>query len=97
MKVYVRIHHMKRTTIFVDEAIDQELHSLASRRGAPVSELVRDALGRYVAEESRGPGLRLRFLAAGRSGQKNISRRHEALLWRDLGPHGATTRRKRKG
>lgn len=80
----------------MDETLDHDLHSLASQKGVPVAELVRDALGRYVAEQGGQKKLKLRFLAAGRSGQKSISRRHEDLLWRDLHPHGAETSAKRK-
>jgi Ribbon-helix-helix domain len=90
--MYTRIHHMRRTTIFVDEAVDHDLHSLASQKGVPVSELVREALERYLADQSRQKKFKLRFLGAGRSGRSNISKRHEDLLWRELNPHEADTR-----
>jgi len=86
--MYARIHHMKRTTIFIDETIERDLHALAQRRGAPVSTLVRESLQRYLAEENRRQKFSLRFLAAGRSGRKDVAERHEELLWRDLKPHG---------
>jgi predicted transcriptional regulator len=78
---------MKRTTIFIDEAMERDLHALAQRKRAPVSALVREALRRYLAEEHRRQKFSLRFLAAGRSGRKDIAERHEQLLWRDLKPH----------
>jgi Ribbon-helix-helix domain len=87
---------MKRTTIFMDESLDHDLHSLAGQKGVPVAELVREALARYLAEQSGQREFKLRFLAAGRSGQKNISRRHEGLLWQRLDPHGTETTGKRK-
>jgi hypothetical protein len=87
---------MKRTTIFMDETLDHDLHSLAGQKGVPVAELVREALGSYLAEQSRQKEFKLRFLAAGCSGQKNISKRHEGILWRDLHPHGAETGGKQK-
>ena len=78
---------MKRTTLFIDEAMERDLHALAQRKGAPVSTLVRESLRRYLAEEHRRQKFSLRFLGAGRSGRKDIAERHEQLLWRDLKPH----------
>lgn len=94
--MYARIQHMKRTTFFIEEALDHDLHSLASLRGVPVSELVREALGRYVAEQGRKKEFKLAFLAAGRSGHRNFAERHEDLLWRDLDPHEVRARPKRE-
>lgn len=79
----------------MEEGLDQELHSLAHRKGVPVSELVRDALGRFVEEQTRRRRFRLRFLAGGKSGKKSIAQQHENLLWRDLEPHGTKKWRKR--
>jgi predicted DNA-binding protein len=87
---------MKRTTVFMDEALDHDLHSLAGRKGVPVSQLIREALGHYLEEQSGREGFKLRFLAAGRSGRRDIAKRHENLLWRDLDPHGAQTAGKRE-
>lgn len=75
---------MKRITVFIDEELDHEIHSLASREGVPVAELVRDALGRYVEEKARSRQPGLRFPAAGRSGQKRIAEHHEGFLWQDF-------------
>ena len=79
---------MKRTTLFIDEAVDYELHLLARRKRVPVSALVRESLDRYLAEQ-RPEGLKLRFLGQGHSRETDVSERHEELLWRDLEPHGA--------
>ena len=62
---------------------------LAQREKLPVAALVRDALGRYLDEARRGKELRLRFLAAGRSGHHDTAERAEELLWRDLQPHSS--------
>jgi predicted transcriptional regulator len=78
---------MKRTTIFIDEAMERDLQALAQRKGAPVSTLVRESLRRYLAEENRRQKFSLGFLGAGRSGRKDVAERHEELLWRDLKPH----------
>ena len=85
--MYGIIQHMKRTTLFLEEGKDRELHLLAQREKLPVAALVRDALGRYLDEANRGKGLRLRFLAAGRSGHHDTAERAEELLWGDLQPH----------
>ena len=74
----------------MDEAQAHDLHTLASRKGIPVSALVREALGRYLADQSREETFKLGFLAAGRSGQSHVAERHEDLLWQDLRPHGVT-------
>jgi len=80
---------MKRTTLFLEEATERELRLLAQREKLPVAALVRDALGRYLDEARRGKELRLRFLAAGRSGHHDTAERAEELLWRDLQPHSS--------
>lgn len=71
------------------------MRSMAESRGKPVASLVREALGRYVAlETKRRPPLR--FLAAGRSGKSDTAERYEELVFRDLGPHGKSPRQTRR-
>ncbi len=92
--MYARIRHMRRTTLFVEESVDHELHALARRKGVPVSALVRESLARYITEQKDGQPFALRFLGEGRSGRKDVAERHEELLWRGLEPH-ASKRRQR--
>lgn len=68
--------------------MESDLNALARRKGVPMSALVRESLGRYLAEENGRKGFALRFLAKGRSGRRDIAQRHEEVLWRDLNPHG---------
>lgn len=75
---------MKRTTIFIDEAIERDLRAIAERDSRPVSGLVREALGTYVARR-RKEGPKLGFVAFGRSGRRDTSELHEELLWHDPG------------
>jgi predicted transcriptional regulator len=84
---------MKRTTMFLDEALEKELQVLARQRGLPVAALVREALATYVAQAQEA--LTLSFVGAGASGRSDVAERHEELLWRD--PHGeeAAPRRRR--
>jgi hypothetical protein len=83
---------MRRTTLFLEEGTDRELRLLAQRKKLPVAALVRDALGRYLDEAKRGKRLRLRFLAAGRSGHHATAERAEEFLRGDLQPHSSDPR-----
>jgi plasmid stability protein len=75
---------MKRTTIFIDEGIERELRLVARRRGRSVAAVVRDAIAREVATETRPT---LSFIGVGDSGRRDIAERHEELLWKGLEPH----------
>ena len=75
---------MKRTTLFVEESVDHDLHALARRKGVPVSALVRESLTRYVAEQKRTERFAPRFLGQGHSGQSDVSERHEDFLLKAL-------------
>jgi predicted transcriptional regulator len=79
---------MKRTTIFVDEALEHDLRAIAGRRGQPVASLVREALAEFVTAEKRGRRTTLGFVATGASGQTDTSDRREEIL-------GAAAQRRR--
>jgi hypothetical protein len=95
--LYARICHMKRTTLFVEESVDHELHALARRKGVPVSALVRESLARYVTEQRRSQTFSLQFLGRGHSGRTDVAERHEELLWRDLDPPESKSKRRSRG
>ncbi len=80
--MYAIIQHMKRTTIFIDEALEGDLRAIAERERRPVSGLVREALESYVALRKR-KGPKLGFIAIGGSGRHETAEVHEELLWRD--------------
>ena len=88
---------MRRTTFFVEESVDHELHALARRKGVPVSALVRESLARYITKQRRSQTFALRFLGQGHSGRKDVAERHEELLWRDLGPYVSKSRQRGRG
>jgi hypothetical protein len=88
---------MKRTTLFVEESVDHELHALARRKGVPVPALVRESLSRYLTKQKRGQTFALRFLGQGHSGRSDVAERHEDLLWRDVAPHAGKRRKKELG
>lgn len=77
---------MKRTTIFLDEGMERDLRALAAESNQPVASLVREAIGVFLVGRKR-KARELSFLAAGRSGRKDVAATHEELLWRDLVPH----------
>ena len=93
---------MKRTTIFVDEAIEHDLKAIAARRSRPVASLVREALAEYVMSEKSAGQTRLSFVGAGASGHVDTADRHEEILWQDVtgadikGPLPRTTRPARR-
>ena len=75
---------MKRTTIFLDEKLQQRLMRLADKRGTSFASLVREALTQYVARPNTAaalPSVTGRFA----SGATDTSERVDELLWTN--PH----------
>ena len=96
--MYASICHMKRTTIFVPEALERDLQLYAIREGRAAASIVREAVAEYIAR--RQPALRLpSFTGAFDSGRSDTAERHEELLFEHLSPHGdeppATKKRSR--
>ncbi len=79
---------MKRTTIFIDEAVENDLKALANSADVPVASLVREALAEYVARRQETAAPAVRFLAAGRSGREDVSELSEEIVFAELEPHG---------
>ena len=79
---------MKRTTIFVPEALERDLQLYARRVGKSMAAVVREALAAYVAQ--RQPADRLpSFSGAFDSGLTDTAERHEEILFAGLSPHDA--------
>ena len=78
---------MKRTTIFLDEAVENDLKALANGADVPVASLVREALAEYVARRQETAPISVRFLAAGRSGRHDVAERSEEIVFAELEPH----------
>lgn len=92
--MYAIICHMKRTTIFVPEALERDLQLYARREGKPTAAIVRDALAAYIAER---PAADLpSFTGAFDSGHSDTAERHEELIFRNLVPHGKAVQAKTK-
>jgi predicted transcriptional regulator len=72
---------MKRTTVKLPDELDAKLRHEASRRGATVSEITREAI-----ESHLGGSGRRRLIAAksGRSGRRDTARRIEEILRREV-------------
>lgn len=86
--VYVSIQRMKRTTVFLPEGLEREVRALAEREHRPAASLVREALAEYVVRRRQGAALPS-FVAAGRSGRRDVAQRHEEILAAELEPHPA--------
>ena len=85
---------MKRTTIFVPEALERDLQLYARRKGKPTAAIVREALAAYIAER---PAADLpSFTGAFDSGHTDTAGRHDELIFRNLAPHGKAAPAKRK-
>ena len=81
MRYYI---YMKRTTMFIDEALLQRLQRLAAKRGVSYATVVREALALYLDDPAVGGALPS-VAGAFSSGDTDTSVRVDELLWSD--PH----------
>lgn len=72
---------MKRTTIFADDEIFLDLKRIAQEEGKTVSEIIRQALQKYIHEKYTTKKA-ISLIGIGRSGRRDISERCEQLLWK---------------
>jgi len=85
---------MKRTTIFVPEALERDLQIYARREGKATAAVVREALAAYL--EQNAPSAELpSFAAAFDSGFTDTAERHEDILFKGVSPHGMAATPKR--
>ena len=77
---------MKRTTIFVPEALERDLQLYAQRQNKPVAWVMREALAEYLVTRPKVSALPS-FIGVGDSRRSDIAERHEELLWTE--PHGS--------
>ena len=78
---------MKRTTIFIPESLERDLHLYARRKGKSAASVVREAVAAYIVEGRTAAGLPS-FAGAFYSGHTDTADRHEELLFEALTPHG---------
>jgi hypothetical protein len=77
---------MRRTTVFLEEALLKQARARARREGKSFAAVVREAMERYLSDAASPRAVRLPSLT-GRfaSGHTDTSDRVDALLWKD--PH----------
>ena len=72
---------MKRTTIFANEEILENIKQIAREKEISLAEAIRQALEHFITQEHKS-GKQPSFLGIGSSGRKDIAERHETLLWK---------------
>ena len=75
---------MKRTTIFVPEALERDLQLFARREGKPAAAVVREAIAEFV---TRRRAALPSFAGAFDSGHTDTAERHDEILFGGLDPH----------
>jgi metal-responsive CopG/Arc/MetJ family transcriptional regulator len=72
---------MKRTTIFADDGLLNELKSLSAEENRSVADIVREAMEEYV-KRKRKAVRKFSFVGIGDSGRRDVAEEHEHLLWK---------------
>ncbi|MDP2753908.1 MAG: ribbon-helix-helix protein, CopG family [Nitrospirota bacterium] len=71
---------MRRTTIFADDNLINEIKEISKEENRSVAEIIREAMQGYV-KQKRYKKKAISFIGIGNSGRRDISERHEELLW----------------
>lgn len=71
---------MKRTTIFADDTLMEEIKALAKLEKRSVADVVREAMELYVAGKQQPPS-KLSFIGVGKSAKRDVAEKNEELLW----------------
>ena len=74
---------MRRTTIFADDSLIDEIKEISKEEKRSVAEVVREAMQNYVAQK-RTRKKKLSFIGIGDSGRRNVAEKHEGLLWKKV-------------
>ena len=72
---------MRRTTIFADDDLLDEMKSLAAEENRSVAEIVREAMEEDL-KRKRKAVRKFSFLGIGNSGRRDVAEEHELLLWK---------------
>ena len=89
------LYAMKRTTVFLDERTERDLRTIAARKGVALASVVREALGRYVIEESAAGAALPSFVGIGASGRRDTAERADEILLAELEANFRPARRRR--
>jgi len=72
---------MKRTTIFADEHLINEIKEISKEENRSIADIIRDAMKAYI-KQKRHKKKKLSFVGIGSSGRRDIAEKHEGLLWK---------------
>ncbi|MDA8241024.1 MAG: ribbon-helix-helix protein, CopG family [Nitrospiraceae bacterium] len=72
---------MKRTTIFADDDLLNEIREISREENKSVAEIVREAMLGYI-QKKRQKKKTVSFIGIGSSNRKDVAERHEELLWK---------------
>jgi len=75
---------MKRTTIFADENLINEIKELSREENISVAEIIRKAMKEYIMQKRRTKKRTFSIIGVGASGRSDIAERHEELLFEEL-------------
>ncbi len=74
---------MKRTTIFADADLINEIKEISKEENRSAAEIIREAMLTYIRHKRHGKK-KLSFIGIGDSGRRDIAERHEELLWKKV-------------
>jgi metal-responsive CopG/Arc/MetJ family transcriptional regulator len=73
---------MKRTTIFADEDLINDIKEISREENRSVAEVIREAMVNYIKQKTKKRKT-LSFIGVGDSGRKYVAERHEEMLWKE--------------
>ena len=72
---------MRRTTIFAEDDLLNEIKELAQQEKKSVAEVIREAMVQYIGDR-KAPARKLSIIGIGESGRRDVAEKSEELLWR---------------
>jgi len=72
---------MRRTTIFADDNLINEIKEISKEENRSVAEIVRESMQNYI-KQKRHKKKKLSFIGIGDSGRCDIAEKHEELFWK---------------
>ncbi len=73
---------MKRTTIFADDDLLEEIRDISKNEKKSIAEVMREAMQNYIRTKKPRRS-KLSFIGIGESGRDDIAGKHEELLWKN--------------
>ena len=74
---------MKRTTIFANEYLIDEIKEISKDENRSLADVMREAMENYIRQKRRKTK-RLSFIGIGNSGRNDVAEKHEELLWKKI-------------